>query len=345
MSTNARFHFLSKLSLALISTLAGLFMLELISMKLLSGPHFKYSASVLRYSSPLNSLGFRDFEYADSKEEKHFRIIAVGDSFTYGAGVNFDDAYPKRLERYLNYFLKDSGKVYQVMNMGRSRRSTPEEVKMIRKMADKMKPDLVILGYCLNDAEDWDKPDQVDILRGKHYYYHFSEPKGFKGYLYRHSALARLIVQRVFNTLTYRGHKQYYLDLYRENYSGWKKTKKALMELGEFSRTREIPVVVFIFPISAFGLGDDYPFGIVHEQLSNVMKEAGLYHMDLLPFYLNEDRIRLESIPDKDHHPSEIAHRIATEELFRFLMKKGLLPVHKKFRNLWKNGEILLSPF
>ena len=49
-----------------------------------------------------NSLGFRDVEHDTLKPEGVFRIIGLGDSFTYGAGASFKETYLYRLEAMLN---------------------------------------------------------------------------------------------------------------------------------------------------------------------------------------------------------------------------------------------------
>jgi len=49
-----------------------------------------------------NSFGFRDREHTLEKGENVFRILGLGDSFTYGIGVGFEATYLYRLEAMLN---------------------------------------------------------------------------------------------------------------------------------------------------------------------------------------------------------------------------------------------------
>ena len=49
----------------------------------------------------ISAFGLRDREYRLDKPPDISRIAAIGDSFTFGMGVNLEDAYPKQLERIL----------------------------------------------------------------------------------------------------------------------------------------------------------------------------------------------------------------------------------------------------
>ena len=49
-----------------------------------------------------NSLGFRDTEHPLRKPADTVRIVALGDSFTYGVGADFDETYLAQVERRLN---------------------------------------------------------------------------------------------------------------------------------------------------------------------------------------------------------------------------------------------------
>jgi len=287
---------------------------------------------------PLNSLRYHDFEYPMEKGRNVFRIIVVGDSFSEGGDLSFEDSYPKKLECYLNYFGNDKRVTYQVINMSMGGRSTPPEVRGIKHDAGELKPDLIVLGYCLNDPEDWEEGrDYLSKLRDKCYYRSFTKPEGWTSFFYDHSALVRLVMDRLFNSRVKRGHIQYFHKLYRDTYSGWQKAKTALFDLGDFSRATHIPVRVVIFPLTTYGLGDDYPFTDIHEKLHSVLEKAGLQYVDLFPLFKYMDHILLEHVPYTDPHPSEIANRMAAEALWQDLMRSGLLPAELKL------GERLFS--
>src|ERR687887_1849604 len=55
-----------------------------------------------RAMRPRNARGYRDLERTVGKPSGARRVVSLGDSFAWGASVEFDDAYPQRLERGLN---------------------------------------------------------------------------------------------------------------------------------------------------------------------------------------------------------------------------------------------------
>jgi hypothetical protein len=96
-----------------------------------------------------NSLGLREREYPVERVPGVHRIAVLGDSFTFGVGTEFTDTYSKRLEAQLN---RSSGP-FEVINFGVGGYNTVLELATWREQAARFKPDLVILGYVLNDTE------------------------------------------------------------------------------------------------------------------------------------------------------------------------------------------------
>jgi hypothetical protein len=66
----------------------------------------------------INSHGLRDEEFSLAKPADRFRILALGDSFTYGHGVRSEETYVKQLEAMLNHKLGNRGIRYEVLNAG-----------------------------------------------------------------------------------------------------------------------------------------------------------------------------------------------------------------------------------
>jgi lysophospholipase L1-like esterase len=326
----------ANLVLLLLSLGGTLLCLEAATRWIPAKPPPVFFASRFNGTEPMNSQGFRDFEYPEEKGEKVFRILAVGDSFTFGVGVNFDDSYPKKLERLLNYHGREGEAVYQVLNLGHPRLSTPEEVQGLKRRLAQYRPDLVVLGYCLNDAEDWSDPEGVQRLRRQHLLEGYKPPAaGVAGFLHDHSALYRLVAGRMGNSLSFARQKDYYRALYREDARGWRRTREALSDLGRISAESRIPVVVMLFPLFSFGLSEQgYPFAEIHRRIAAAAAEADLSFLDLFHAYRNLNPLRLEAVPYQDPHPSAIGHAVAAERLLKFLLTNDLLPEDRDLKHL-----------
>lgn len=318
---------LAKVTLPCTSLIVALVFLEYLVIPALVSEPIPFPLPLFTGKVPNNSLGFRDFEYAADKGANQFRILVFGDSFTRGAGVNLDDTYPKRLERYLNAFAGDGQVSYQVLNLGINRRSTPEEAILVRTYAEKLAADLLIVGYVLNDAEDWIRPRATWDIRRRTWSGELPRPSGVLGFVYEHSALGRLVIERFRATRLNREQLAYYRALYEPENSGWRRTKSAFRELGAYAGSIRKPLVFVVFPLFGFGLGEAYPFRDLHDLVHQALDEARIPHLDLLSEYYPVDERRFEAVPYEDPHPSEIGHRVAAEALWSFLIERKLVPV------------------
>ena len=104
-----------------------------------------------------NAHGMRDVERDFEKPPGVVRIAAVGDSFTMGMGVEFDDIWPRQLEALLAARGEDAR--YEVLNFGTSGYDLHQYAAVIEhKLAD-FDPDLIGLGVILNDR--WPEHERV----------------------------------------------------------------------------------------------------------------------------------------------------------------------------------------
>lgn len=88
------------------------------------------------------------------------RIIAIGDSYTYGRAIASFWTYPAQLERGLT-----RGFDVEVLNLGASGLSSEEILGKLRAVLPELEPDLVFYGVCLNDFEpaDFEPPMRLAV--------------------------------------------------------------------------------------------------------------------------------------------------------------------------------------
>ena len=100
----------------------------------------------------INSRGYRGREYPwDSAAG--FRILGLGDSFTFGFGVEEDDTYLARLERALR------DRNVEVINAGLAGMGPDNEARLLAADGAAVRPDLVLLGFFVGN-------DLMDVLTG-----------------------------------------------------------------------------------------------------------------------------------------------------------------------------------
>lgn len=101
------------------------------------------------YDFTTNAQGFRGPVVEWAKPEGTFRILAIGDSYTWGDGVGDDDVWLRKLERDL----AACGPI-EVINAGIVGRNTIGEADYLRDKGMRLNPDLILVGAEPGDAMD-----------------------------------------------------------------------------------------------------------------------------------------------------------------------------------------------
>jgi hypothetical protein len=111
----------------------------------------------------VNSMGLRERELG-KKQRGETRLLVLGDSFTYGVGVNAKDAWPKQVEKRMK---KDGRHWLTVINAGVPQYGTHQEAVWFERIANLVQPDAVLLGVFLgNDFLDNLKQTRYQIVSG-----------------------------------------------------------------------------------------------------------------------------------------------------------------------------------
>jgi lysophospholipase L1-like esterase len=263
----------------------------------------------------INADGFRDnIDYPIMKPTGTFRIVVLGDSFTFAGKVALEDTFPKRLEAKLNQ--SDPSKNYEVLNFAVPGYDSQQEMLMLKERALAYQPDLVILGFVLNDALPMGQlvpgasriPLAVRQVLKRSYLVQFvyaeyvsfrsrAQTGGFKG----DSDVADLA----------------------EGKAGWQLAKDALAEMQRLTAQKNAKLLVAIWPMFT-SLDDHYPYQAKHELVRLACQALGIPTLDLFPTFKGQQASVLWAAPD-DQHPNRLAQQEAADAIYQEIIGEKLI--------------------
>lgn len=101
------------------------------------------------YFVNINSKGLREEPFSQNKSSNTVRILVVGDSFTFGTGVNRSDIYTEVVERKLNKEFRE--KNIQVINAGIPGTGMKDYYLFLKHRGLKYNPDITVIAFINND--------------------------------------------------------------------------------------------------------------------------------------------------------------------------------------------------
>ena len=246
----------------------------------------------------IDQLGLRGPEIAPEKPRGWLRIAAIGDSVTFGFGVQVEDAWPSVLERMLNEQASADGPRYQVLDFAVGGYSSRDEAIVVREKALALDPDLVIVGYFLNDPDN--EPVQPLLM-------YFHEPEWWE-----HLSILRLVAgwrrEHEFRTL---GDGDPFLAFHASEGREWPTVPAAFDAIRAATSARNVHVLLVTFPaFRPTHTWEDYPYLAQHAQVLAAAAERGFDTLDVRPEFAKSGKTVVELANDNDH-PNAIGHRIA----------------------------------
>lgn len=252
----------------------------------------------------LNSLGCRDREWVKSKPAGVSRIAFVGDSFTYGWGVEktedrFGDLIQARFDARV------PGKV-EVMNLAKPGWATFEQAEFLATFAPDHDLDEIVLCYVPNDIEK-NIPTERD--------FNPTFPPMPTLMSTERSALYEYIYRRVLTP--YRATVRNYHDWLADGYADpeiWKTQQDHLGWIMQLCREHNIKLRVVLLPFLRTS-GTRYHAEAIHGILSDFLETNGVECIDLLPV-LKDQPIDDLILHPGDPHPNAAAHRLFADRIW-----------------------------
>lgn len=265
----------------------------------------------------INSLGFRDLEFAVKKKPDELRVLAIGDSFTFGHGVQGQDSWPQVLEGMLRSERKTP---VEVINAGYAGGSWPPTyAAWLASDGIRFDPEVVVIGLCLNDICTMipmmhQVPEPEPWLGGASKLLHQFQlwraekahvPGDYRGFFMPLPQALR--AQATPEQLAG-------LERWRQS---WEQAKAGCLVMRDLLRSRDVRFVVAILPMLS-RLGDDYPFLGLHEMVAEFCDTEGIEHVDLLPAFRHRQDTALWAHPT-DQHPNDVGQRMIAQGIHDYL--------------------------
>ncbi|MGD8509314.1 MAG: SGNH/GDSL hydrolase family protein, partial [Syntrophobacterales bacterium] len=286
----------------------------------------------------INADGFRDLDYPLEKKVTVFRIMVIGDSFTFGQGVNLEDTYSKQLERRLN----DMGKTSEVISCGVIGYGMWQYLETLERKVIPYKPDLVILGLFIDDIPTSVSPyEDLQNWPGTNPFVKDASGLMSRSYLWNFLKNSITFVETKYRYL--RGHNYLkgiekrkeatgpahpestwypimYGKLPKDIYSDFAETLHTFMRICE---TANIQVLVVLIPDAAQ----------MHEPerqevnlfVAQTCKDIGVPFVDVTKRFEKEEDPRTLYLFPLDAHTSPKGHRLIADSIFEQLQERKLL--------------------
>jgi hypothetical protein len=253
-----------------------------------------------------NHLGFREREIPP-KSAGRYRIVVVGDSFTWGQGIQAGERFSNLVEGFL-------GPQYEVFNFGRPGNNLPEHLDVLEE-ALRVSPDFVLLQLYINDFEmpQMERPRPYSLL-----------PAALDRTFEQSSVLYDLMNQQWANWQPTLGVVDSYEGYMARNLRD-PAAPNSLIAFGMLKqfleRTRRAGVacgtVMFPAPDAMGPNGSHYPFGYLHERVRLTCAGEHIQCLDLLPDFSTIHDPRTMWVSPFDAHPNAMANRRATDQILR----------------------------
>ncbi|MDD2902158.1 MAG: GDSL-type esterase/lipase family protein [Syntrophales bacterium] len=253
--------------------------------------------------------GFRKAEWP-RKSPQVLRIIALGDSLTYGEGVAAEETYPAVLNRLLNRTYR-----VEVLNLGVCGHQVSDIRGVLDRHLKELNPDLVIYGMCLNDY----LPSRMPQYNGEQGA--LPLPRGFKDYLARNTAVFAFLTNK-YDALLRRWHwrRDFFDDILLSLEKDSRLKKEFVANCATMSQavaTRGKPpilaLVVTQFPKDPRGR-------LLADKSQDLMRQAGMEVLDDQPYFRGRAEEQF-SVSPWEGHPNAQCHRIFAQILYDGLIK------------------------
>ncbi|KAB2834324.1 MAG: SGNH/GDSL hydrolase family protein [Candidatus Brocadia sp.] len=277
----------------------------------LEGTNRQVQSEVITYK--INSKGIRNREI-EGKEivSANKRILALGDSFVWGDGLNEDALITTKIERMLQ--LQYPGVV--VINAGISTYNTEDEYKQLLRLSPIYHPNHILVFFFTNDVlatrtnAAGNRHDESRIQNLKEFLRKRSKFFAFLYHQYKTKYAVKIGVPQYLLPPDY-----FNLD---DSKPGWITFKQSVLKIRDYC-LNDFTTLQFIIIPTLTNLDENYPYKELHNKVKEFLNQSSIPFVDLFHTFAHYQPSELWVSPENCHWNNK-ATSIATEEIVKNLM-------------------------
>lgn len=286
-------------------------------------------------STKRNRYNFRDDEILFPKKKNAFRIMVLGDSFTWGAGLAESEMYTNILDSLLKRKFGSSN--IEVLNCALAGSPTVRERNILRQLKDTVQPDLIVVGFCSNDpqpkSEDYSLEKEKFEMKYGRFLSYFQSCCNYIKLNYVGELFSGFVYTFQEKTGNIPGFHVALARVYEKKSKEWQDFETAIKDIKNISDSLKCcapPVVGVFTQFRSFNAGEKLSVkdsSLVQisrgwiNQAGSAFQKAGFITVNFIPVFENlvrENKIRVEDLKVNllDAHPSAKMNRVFANELF-----------------------------
>ena len=327
---------------------------EYIPFRLRKNANAVHQTAEFKYHVETNDVGMRDRDTKYDRDSR--RILALGDSFTFGHGVEWDEVYVHRLERRTGYDILNAG---QASGYG-----TDTQYLYLKHKGLDFDPDIVLVGLFvfndiseINSVSEWH--DVKDGLPGRittDKYYMVARKKSWKTpieNLARYSRILSVAMEKAavlrYQNLSKEGAKAEIEHRFKDNFGffrkemspevqdSFEKWKRCVLGMKRLCDERGIRLIFAVFPMEiqiypesfelyrSFGQSmteEEMKANLPQKRILRFLNQHGIESIDLLPAFKGSEYTFDDVYYKLDRHWKPLGHSIVADEIARYLEGK-----------------------
>lgn len=255
-----------------------------------------------------NRLGFREADFTPFAAPGVLRIAAVGDSFTYGAGILEPERISNRIEAAMNE--RGVGR-FEVLNFGEPGANFEEHADNLKVAINEAHPHFILLQWYLNDLDDESerrpRPKQLG-WKLHHRLDRISALYGLANAFFSDTQIKLGLVPA---------------DAYYARFSDTgdpiaNRAEARLAHVIQIAREAGLPIAIYAWPELTRDVGSS-PNDVLIDRLLEICRRDAIPCVDLRPALLRERDHEKLIVNRFDTHGSAYANDLASRELLHWL--------------------------